>query len=62
MAEAKVSPRSTSNNMCWDFDTTFVALTKAEQEEAKGTIDHVLKELAINAERIPAEPLEGEWV
>ncbi|GJE86190.1 hypothetical protein PsYK624_022700 [Phanerochaete sordida] len=37
------------------------ALTEIEEQESKESIDHVLKELAIDAHKIPAEPLEGEW-
>ena len=39
-----------------------LALKEAEEQESKESIDEVLKELAVDAEKIPAEPLEGEWV
>lgn len=38
-----------------------IALTEAEAEESKESIDEILKELAIDAEKIPAEPLKGDW-
>ncbi|EKM61403.1 uncharacterized protein PHACADRAFT_180527 [Phanerochaete carnosa HHB-10118-sp] len=38
------------------------ALTELGEKESEESIDQVLKELAINAHNIPAEPLEGEWV
>ncbi|KAI0803202.1 hypothetical protein BC629DRAFT_109147 [Irpex lacteus] len=37
------------------------ALTEAEKAEEGHSVDSVLKELAIDAEKIPAEPLEGHW-
>jgi hypothetical protein len=37
------------------------ALKEAEEGESKVSIDQVLKELAMDAERIPADPLEGKW-
>ena len=39
-----------------------IALKEAEEQESRESIDQVLKELAMDAEKIPAEPLEGEWV
>lgn len=38
-----------------------LALTEAEKAEEGHSVDSVLKELAIDAEKIPAEPLEGRW-
>lgn len=37
------------------------ALKEVEEEESKESIAHVMKELAMDAEKIPAEALEGEW-
>ncbi|KAI8990587.1 hypothetical protein BD414DRAFT_484111 [Trametes punicea] len=37
------------------------ALEEAEKEESKETMDEVMKELAMNDGKIPADPLEGEW-
>ncbi|KAI0347954.1 hypothetical protein BDW22DRAFT_1410298 [Trametopsis cervina] len=37
------------------------ALAEAEKAEETHSVDSVLKELAIDAEKIPAAPLEGEW-
>ena len=42
--------------------TVVTALTEAEKAEESHPISSVLRELAIDAEKIPAEPLEGgEW-
>lgn len=38
------------------------ALKEAEEHESNESIDQVLKELALDSEKIPAEPLEGEWL
>ncbi|CAL1694134.1 unnamed protein product [Somion occarium] len=38
------------------------ALTETELKEAQEDVETVLKELAIDAEKIPAEPLKGEWI
>ncbi|OBZ79845.1 hypothetical protein A0H81_01472, partial [Grifola frondosa] len=37
------------------------ALQETEKSESKESIQQVLKELATDAEKIPADPLEGEW-
>ncbi|KAH9950999.1 hypothetical protein B0H21DRAFT_413389 [Amylocystis lapponica] len=37
------------------------ALTETEEKEGRETIEQVLKELAIDSEKIPADPLEGQW-
>lgn len=37
------------------------ALAEVEKKESKESIAQVLKELAMDAREIPAEPLEGEW-
>lgn len=37
------------------------ALTNAEKDEEKYAIEAVLKELAMSAEKIPDQPLEGDW-
>lgn len=37
------------------------ALAQAENTESKHSIDTVLNELAMDAEKIPAQPLEGNW-
>lgn len=39
-----------------------VALKDVEEKESRESIDTVLKELAIHAEKIPADPLKGEWI
>lgn len=36
-------------------------MTEAEKAEESHSVDSVLKELAIDAAKIPAEPLEGQW-
>ena len=38
-----------------------IALEEAEKDESKETMDEVMKEIAMNDGRIPADPLEGEW-
>ncbi|KAI0784928.1 hypothetical protein C8Q75DRAFT_337222 [Abortiporus biennis] len=38
------------------------ALREVEEKESKESIADVLKELAMQAEKIPAEPLKGEWI
>ncbi len=38
------------------------ALEEAEKGEGKEKVDQILKELAMEDEKIPADPLEGEWV
>jgi hypothetical protein len=43
------------------LDTSNEALTEAEKAEENRSVESVLNELAIDAEEIPAEPLEGEW-
>ncbi|KAM5532241.1 hypothetical protein V8D89_014080 [Ganoderma adspersum] len=37
------------------------ALEEAEKGEGKEKVDQILKELAMEDEKIPADPLEGEW-
>ena len=37
------------------------ALEEVEKGEAKEKVDQILKELAMDDEKIPADPLEGEW-
>ncbi|KAL6304868.1 hypothetical protein BKA93DRAFT_825472 [Sparassis latifolia] len=37
------------------------ALHEKEEDEAKESIQDIFKELAMDAQKIPAEPLEGEW-
>ncbi|TBU54882.1 hypothetical protein BD310DRAFT_961148 [Dichomitus squalens] len=37
------------------------ALEEAEKNEGKSSIGQVLKELAMDDEKIPSDPLEGEW-
>ena len=39
----------------------FTALEEAEKSESKNSIDEVMQELAMNDDKIPADPLEGEW-
>ena len=39
----------------------FTALEEAEKNESKNSIDEVMQELAMNDDKIPADPLEGEW-
>lgn len=50
----------------WTYKTSMLtrrtALAQAEKAESKQSIDSVLKELAMDAEKIPAQPLEGEWI
>ncbi|KAK7680583.1 hypothetical protein QCA50_016365 [Cerrena zonata] len=38
------------------------ALREVEKKESQGSINTVLKELALHSEKIPAEPLNGEWI
>jgi hypothetical protein len=38
------------------------ALQKIEKEESKESIENVFAELGSMAEKLPAEPLEGEWI
>lgn len=38
-----------------------LALTEAEGNESKRSVQAVLKELAIESGNIPAQPLEGNW-
>lgn len=37
------------------------ALKEVEEQGSKESVAHVMKELAMDAEKIPAEALEGEW-
>ncbi|KAH9849291.1 hypothetical protein C2E23DRAFT_737810, partial [Lenzites betulinus] len=37
------------------------ALEEAENDEGKETIGEIMKELAMDTDKIPADPLEGEW-
>ena len=37
------------------------ALEEAEKREAKEKVDQRVEELAMEDEKIPADPLEGEW-
>ena len=38
-----------------------VALEEAEKGEGKEKVGQILKELAMEDEKIPADPLEGQW-
>jgi hypothetical protein len=38
------------------------ALREVEKKESQENINTVLKELALHSEKIPAEPLNGEWI
>ena len=37
------------------------ALEEVEKRESKEKVDQILQELAMEDEKIPADPLEGEW-
>ncbi len=37
-------------------------LKKVEDEEGHSSIQNVLNELAMDSNKIPAEPLKGEWI
>jgi hypothetical protein len=38
------------------------ALREAEEKESEESIDEVLRELATDSARFPAEPLDGDWI
>lgn len=58
--EVKVSPRCRKNSFT-DRQTS-PALKEVEEKEGHSSIQHVLDELAMDSEKIPAEPLKGEWI
>ncbi|THH19029.1 hypothetical protein EW146_g2062 [Bondarzewia mesenterica] len=37
------------------------ALHELEEKESKDTVDEVMRELAVDKDKFPAEPLEGQW-
>ena len=40
---------------------SYIALEEVEKDESKETMDEVMKEIAMDDGKIPADPLEGEW-
>lgn len=60
-AEAKVRSALDLDSIPADIYTS-IALKEAEEEESHESLEEVYKELALHAEKIPAEALEGKWI